>query len=136
MSNPLFTQAPVIGFARPTIGITASDGTGALDTLLTATTTTRVDQIIFRNSQAVYGAATTAITGKVFLTDITGSNPRLLEEVAIPSATRSASVIGSAASITFPGGLLIGASQSLKVCISTFNANSQVDIIAKAYTVA
>ena len=135
MSSPLFSQTALIGFARPTTGNTASDGSGTLDTLLSATTLIRVDQILVRNSQTT-AALSTALLVRVFLTDTAGSNPRLLDEVAVAAATRSTSAVGSAASITFPGGLLIASGQIIKVCQSVFNAASQLDIIAKAYTVA
>ena len=135
MSNPLFSQTPFIGFARPSTGNTASDGSGTLETLVSATTMIRVDQILIRNSQLT-AALSTALVVKVFLTDTNGANPRLIDEVAVAAATRSTSAIGAAAAITFAGGLLLNTGQVLKVCQSVHNAASQLDIVAKAYTVA
>lgn len=137
MSNPLFSYQSNIGMVRTVSANTASDGSGVIDTLFTASGTTgsRVDMILFRNSQTT-AALSTACVFRVFITDTDGANPRLLDEVAMPAATRSTSVIGSAVSIVFPGGLYMKAGQQLKVCQSVWNAATQCDIIAKGSEVA
>ena len=137
MSNPLFSYQANLGMVRTTTGNTASDGSGPLDTTFTATGSTgsRVDTILFRNSQVTYGASTACVF-RIFLTDTLGANPRLIDEVALPAATRSASAIGAATSVTFPGGLLMKPGQQIKTCQSVWNAASQTDIIVKGAEVA
>jgi len=128
---PIFVKTPNMGFARTIEANTASDGSGNLLTLFTAATDgSRVDSILIRNSQTT-AALSTALVVRIFVTDTGGANPKLLDEVAVPAATRSTSVIGTAASITFPGGLFLKSGQLLKACASVFAAASQVDIIAK-----
>ena len=132
-TSPIFVLTPNIGQARTTEANTASDGSGNLLTLFTAATNgSRVDNITIRNSQTT-AAASAALVVRVFLTDTGGANPKLLEEVAVPAATRSTTAIGTAASITFPGGLFLKSGQILKACASVFAAASQVDITAKGY---
>lgn len=133
-STPSFVSTANIGFARPTAANTASDGSGTVGTdiynLVTAAAGgTRVDRISIRNSQTT-AALSTALVVRIFLTDTAGANPRLIEEVAVPAATRSTSVVGTSAAIYFPGGLLMKSGQILRCCTSVFAAASQIDIVA------
>lgn len=133
-TSPIFVATANIGFARPTAANTASDGSGTVGTdifnLVTGTTNgTRIDRISIKNSQ-VTAAASTALVVRFFLTDATGNNSRLIEEVALPSATRSTSAIGASAAIFFPGGLFIKSGQILRCTVSVYAAASQVDIVA------
>lgn len=130
-TQPIFVLTPNTGFARSTAANTASDGSGTLDTLFSAGTNgSRVDLINIHNSQAT-AALSTALVARIFLTDTSGNNPRLIEETSIAATTRSTSVVGAVATITFPGGLLMASGQLLKCCVSVFNAASQVDFVAR-----
>lgn len=133
-TTPSFVSTANIGFARPTAANTASDGSGTVGTdiynLVTAAAGgTRVDRISIRNSQTT-AAASSALVVRIFLTDTAGANPRLIEEVAVPAATRSTTAVGTSAAIYFPGGLLMKSGQILRCCASVFAAASQVDIVA------
>lgn len=131
-TTPQFVATANIGAVRPTAANTASDGSGTLGTdiytLVTAASGgTRVDRITVINSQ-VTAVASTALVVRIFLYD--GTNTRLIEEVALPTATRSASAVGARASIYFPGGLFLKTGQTLRCCASVFAAASQCDIVA------
>lgn len=129
-TTPGFIATANIGMARPSVANTASDGSGTLENLVTASANgTRIDRITVINSQTT-AAASTALVTRFFLTDTSGNNPRLIEEVAVASATRSTSAVGARASVYFPGGLFIKSGQILKTCVSVFAAASQVDIVA------
>lgn len=131
-TTPQFVATANIGAVRPTAANTASDGSGTLGTDIFALVTagangTRVDRISITNSQAT-AAASTALVARFFLHD--GTNTRLIEEVAVPSATRSSSAVGAKAAVYFPGGLFIPSGSSIRCCVSVFAAASQVDIVA------
>lgn len=120
-TTPIFTLTP----NSPTASLgttpnTASDGSGTLVTLFTAGANgSLVDSIKFINAQAT-AAASSAMVIRVFLTDTSGNNPRLIEEVAIATATRSTSAIGATATINFLNGLALQSGQIIKVCQSVY----------------
>jgi hypothetical protein len=123
-ATPIFVQVPNVGQARPGAANTASDGSGVLTTLFTAGSNgSRVDYITIVNSQAT-AAASSAMSCKIFVTDISGANPRLRSEVLLAAATRSNTVVGASGTITFPGGLLLKSGQLLK-CVQTVYAGAQ-----------
>jgi hypothetical protein len=57
---------------------------------------------------------------RAFVTDIAGANPRLVGEVALPAATRSASAIGATNTIIFSPALILETGQQLKVAQSVY----------------
>lgn len=119
-NNPLFVGVPNVGSARVAAANTASDGSGTLITLFTSGTNgSRLDRITVRNAQAS-AAASSIMVVRVFVTDTSGSNPRLYAEQALAAATRSASVIGANTTINFLGGLVLAAGQIVKVCQSVY----------------
>lgn len=132
-STPSFVASANIGFARPTGANTNSDGSGTLETLITAAASgTRVDRISVRGSSVTTDplASSTCIL-RIFLTDTSGANPRLIEEIIIPSGDKSNTTLAASASIVFPGGLLMKSGQLLKCCQSVYAANvTQFDIVA------
>jgi hypothetical protein len=111
---------------------TASDGSGTINTCFTAGTNgSRVDSIIFTNSQTT-AAASSAMVGKVFVTDTSGLNPMLLVEIALPTITRSTTVIGQSQTISFANGLILKSGQLLRATISVYaGAQDQTDVIAR-----
>lgn len=119
-TTPVFTNAGNMFPVHVAAANTASDGSGALVTLVTATTDgTRVDGVKITNAQTSL-AASSAMVCRMFLTDGAGANPRLVGEVALPTATRSASAVGATATITFSPPLVMVTGQLLKVCQSVF----------------
>lgn len=132
-TSPIFTLKGNFTPARIVAANTASDGSGTLVTLVTAGTDgTRVDGVRFRNAQAS-AAASSAMVHRVFLSDTSGANYRLVSEVATATATRSTSAIGATSIITFDQPIIMRSGQILAVCQSVYaGAQDQVDAIAYA----
>ncbi len=114
-TNPLFVLTPNSLPVGLTAANLASDGSGVITTLVTAGASgTRVDAVTFRNAQATQ-AASSAMLGKVFISDASGLNYRLVGEVLIAAVTRSATVIGATSTITFSPALVLRTGQLLGV---------------------
>lgn len=130
--NPLFTLTPNIGRARLAAANTARDGSGSLVTAFTAGTNgSRVDSVTWTSAQAT-AAASSAMVAKIFITDTSGANPRMLAELAVPTLTPSTTVIGATVTYYFPGGLFMQSGALLQVCQSIFaGVQDQMDIIAR-----
>lgn len=117
---PPFTLTPNIGLCSVSAANTGSDGSGALVTLFTSGGQgSRVERITYRNAQAT-AAASSAMVVRVFITDNTGANPKLLAEVAVPTVTRSAPAIGAGGTLFFPNGLIVPTGTLLKVIQSVY----------------
>lgn len=129
-TSPIFIKQGNSIPARINAANTASDGSGTLVTLITAPTDgTRVDGVRFRNSQLT-AAASSAMVHRVFLSDATGANFRLIGEVATPTATRSATVIGATSIITFDQPIIMRSGQVMSVCQSVYaGAQDQFDVL-------
>jgi len=132
-TTPIFTLRGNSIPARIAAANTASDGSGALVTLVTAGTDgTRVDGVRFRNSQLT-AAASSAMVQRIFLSDATGANFRLIGEVATAAATRSTIAIGATSIFTFDQPVIMRSGQIMSVCQSVYaGAQDQFDVIAYA----
>ena len=130
---PIFIKQGNFTPARIAAANTASDGSGALVTLVTAVTDgTRVDGVRFINSQAT-AVASGAKVLRMFLTDTSGINPRLIGEVAMATATRSTTVIGATAIYTFDQPIVMKSGQLMSVCMSVYvGVQDQTDACAFA----
>lgn len=130
-TTPVFIGTSNIGFARPIASEPTSDGTGAnLYNLVTAATNgTRVDRISIKNSQNT-AALSNLLVVRFYLTDTSGNNPRLIDEVIMPAITRTVSVLGPSNAIYFPGGLFLKNGHILKCSVSLYSVAQQVDIVA------
>jgi hypothetical protein len=131
--NPIFTLTPNSIPTFSAAANTGSDGSGALITLVTAGANgTRVDQVTFRNAQLTPAASSTMLC-KVFLTDASGLNPQIVGEVALPAATRSATIIGATGVVTFSPALVMKSGQILKICQSVFaGVQDRISVVANA----
>lgn len=119
-TTPVFTLTPNIGLAAVAAANTASDGSGVLNTLFTASSNgSRLERITYTNAQIV-PAASSAMVIRFFITDTLGANPRLLREVALATATRSATGVGASGVVGFPGGLEIPSGSIVKVIQSVY----------------
>jgi hypothetical protein len=119
-NKPIFIKEGNYTPGRIAAANTASDGSGALVTVVTATTDgTRVDGIRFINSQAT-AAASGAKVCRAFVSDTSGANYRLVGEVAMAAATRSTTAIGATAIITFDAPIVLKSGQILAVCMSVY----------------
>lgn len=112
---PIFTLTPNCAVSFITAANTARDGSGTLVTAFTAGTNgSLISQITFTNDAATVGASAAKVC-RVFVTDSSGANPTLLQEVALPLVTSSNTAIGATATITFVNGLVIKSGQLIKV---------------------
>jgi hypothetical protein len=132
-TNAIFTKQGNFIPARIAAANTASDGSGTLVTLVTAVTDgTRVDGVRFINSQATAAASGVKVL-RIFLTDTTGANPRLIGEVVMAAATRSNTSIGATSIYTFDQAIIMKSGQLISVCMSVYaGAQDQTDAIAYA----
>lgn len=131
-TTPIFILTGNTATATIAAANTASDGSGTLVTLLTAGADgSRVDSVRFRNSQAT-AAASSNMVHRIFLTDNTGANPRLIGEVATAAATRSVSAVGATSIFTFDQPIIMVSGQLLRVVQSVY-AGVQDRFDAMAY---
>lgn len=131
-TSPIFTLTPKAATANIAAANTARDGSGSLVTLFTAGANgSRVDFITFTSSQ-VTAAASAARVQRVFLTDESGLNPRLISEVAMSAVTASNTAIGATTTITFTNGLVINAGQVIRVSQSVYgSAADATDVLLR-----
>lgn len=131
--TPIFLKQGNFTPARIAAANTASDGSGTLVTLVTATVDgTRVDSVRFINSQATAAAAGAKVF-RIFLSDTAGANPRLIGEVAATAATRSTTAIGQTATYTFDQPIIMLSGQIMTVIQSVYaGAQDQTDACAFA----
>jgi hypothetical protein len=132
-TTPIFTQAGNFIPARISAANTGSDGSGTLVTLVTAGVDgTRVDGVRFRNAQVTL-AASSNMVHRIFLTNTSGTSPRLIGEIATAAATRSSSAIGATSIFTFDQPIIMKSGQIMSVCQSIYaGAQDQVDVVAYA----
>ena len=130
---PIFIKQGNFTVGRIAAANTASDGSGALVTIVTATTDgTRVDGVRFTNSQAT-AAASGAKVLRIFLSDTSGINPRLIGEIAMLTATRSTTAVGATAIYTFDQPIVMKSGQLMTVCMSVYvGVQDQTDACAFA----
>ena len=132
-TTPIFIKQGNFTVGRIAAANTASDGSGSLVTVVTSTTDgTRVDGVRFINSQAS-AAASGAKVLRMFLSDNTGANYRLIGEVAMGAATRSTTAIGATAIYTFDQPIVMVSGQIMAVCMSVYaGVQDQTDACAFA----
>jgi hypothetical protein len=132
-TSPIFLLTGNFTPARIAAANTASDGSGALVTVVTAGTDgSRVDGVRFRNSQAT-AALSSAMVFRIFLSDTGGANYRLVGEVAVTAATRSVTAIGATAIFTFDQPIIMQSGQIMAVCQSVYaGVQDQFDAVAYA----
>lgn len=129
---PIFTLTPNAATSTIAAANTARDGSGSLVTAFTAGANgSRVDFIVFTSSQPVVGANSARVQ-RVFLTDTSGLNPRLISEVALNTVTSSNTAVGATATITFTNGLVIKSGQLIKVSQSVYASTTDgTDVLVR-----
>ena len=132
-TTPIFIKQGNFTVGRIAAANTASDGSGALVTIVTAPVDgTRVDGVRFINSQAT-AAASGAKVLRIFLSDTGGANYKLIGEVAMAAATRSTTAIGATAIYTFDQPIIMKSGQLMSVCMSVYaGVQDQTDACAFA----
>lgn len=126
---PVFTTIPVLGQARLDAANTARDGSGTIVTVYTAPSLgAMITKIRFISAQAA-PAASSAMVGRVFISDENGTNWRLFDEVALATVTPSNTVVGQKADITYSDGVQLKAGQKIGVTKSVHaGAQDQYDV--------
>ena len=132
-TTPIFILAGNFTPGRIAAANTASDGSGALVTIVTAGSNgTRVDGVRFINSQTSLAAAAAKVF-RIFLSDTGGANPRIIGEVVAGAVTRSATAIGQTAIYTFDQPIIMKSGQIMTVVQSIYgSAADQTDACAFA----
>jgi hypothetical protein len=132
-TTPIFVLGGNFTPGRIAAANTASDGSGALVTIVTAGSNgARVDGVRFINSQAT-AAAAAAKVWRIFLSDTGGTNFRIIGEVIAAAVTRSTTVAGQTAIYTFDQSIIMQSGQIMSVCQSIYTtAADQTDAIAYA----
>jgi hypothetical protein len=130
-TNPIFILTPNLGQCTLSAANTNRDGSGSLTTLFTAGSNgSRVDVITFQNAGTQ--SASSAMIGRIFCTDTSGINPRLIAEVSMPTATPSNTAVGQVQNVTFTNGLVMGSGQIIKVTQSVNSgAQDTLHVLAK-----
>ena len=82
---------------------------------------TRVDEVNFINSQLTAGASA-ANVGKLFMKPRNSSTWFPIREVALPTLTRSTTVIGNRQTMTFTGGLFVPEGAQLGATIAVYGS--------------
>jgi len=127
-TQPIFIKQGAFTPARITAANVANDGSGTLGTNLFTVATgsvdgTRVDGIRFTNSQAT-AAASSNNYAKIFLSDTSGLNFRIIGQVAIATATRTGalagSTIGATAIYTFDQPIIMQQNQIMAVALNFY----------------
>lgn len=131
-TSPIFTLTPRAVTATIAAANTARDGSGTLVDVMTAGSSgSRVDFITFTSAQATAGASAARVQ-RVFLTDTSGNNPRLISEVAMTAVTASNTAIGATQTITFTNGLIIASGQKIQVAQSVYgSAADQTHVLVR-----
>ena len=133
-TSPIFIKQGNFTPARLTTANTASDGSGTLFTVVTSGIDgTRIDGVRFRNSQASSATASSNMVHRIFINSTTGSNNRLVGEVATSAATRSTTAVGATSIFTFDQPIILLSGQSMLVGQSIYaGAQDQFDALAYA----
>jgi len=131
-TSPIFTLTPRAATAIIAAANTARDGSGTLVDVMTAGSNgSRIDFIIFTSSQATAGASSARVQ-RVFLTDTSGLNPRIISEVVLSAVTASTTAIGATSTITFTNGLIIASGQKIQVAQSVYaSAADNTSVLAR-----
>lgn len=131
-TTPIFTLTPRAVTASIAAANTARDGSGTLvDVMTAASSGSRVDFITFTSAQAT-AAASAARVQRVYITDTSGNNPRLISEVALSAVTASNTAIGATATITYTNGLILASGQKIQVSQSVYgSAADQTHVLVR-----
>ena len=119
-TSPIFALTPRAVTAAITAANTNRDGTGTNVEVLTAGSSgTRIDFITFMSATAAPGASSARVQ-RVYITDTSNANPRLITEIALSAVTSSTTAIGATATITYTNGLILASGQRLLVSQSVY----------------
>lgn len=126
---PVFVTIPVLSSVRLSAANTARDGSGTIAELYTAPELgAMITKIRFISAQAAPGVSS-AMVGRVFISDTSGANWRLYDEIALATVTSSNTVVGQKADINYADGLQLKGGQKIGVTKSVHaGAGDQYDV--------
>lgn len=130
--KPPFAQTPKCASVTLAAANTATDGSGTIATLYTAPAEGAfVKRITWTSAQAT-AAASSAMVGKIWYSTDGGTTWFIKTEVAIPTATRSTTVIGATNYVDFPSGWTIDGNAKVGVTQSVrAGAQDDMDVMAE-----
>lgn len=119
-TSPIFALTPRAVTASIAIAVSNRDGSGSITDVLTAGSNgTRIDFITFTSAQSTAGASTARVQ-RVYISDTSNANIRLISEVVLSAVTASNTAIGATSTITYTNGLILASGQHLYVSQSVF----------------
>lgn len=131
-TSPIFQLTANVGTARLTAASTSRDAsvtTNITQCFVAGADGSRVEKVIFQNSNPAASGASTANVMRLY--HVVGGVYKLLQEVTSATVTPSATAIGARAEMTFPGGLFLASGDSLSASMQTAGGSSvdQTDVI-------
>jgi len=129
---PIFLIKPRLESCRISAANVNRDGSGTLVPLWTAGANgSRIDYVIFTNASPGIGSAVAKVW-RIFISDTSGLNPRLINEQSIAAATSSATVQGQTSTVTMTNGRFLQPGQILYVTQSVYSTTAdQTDVFAQ-----
>lgn len=129
---PIFIAVPRLESCRISAANVNRDGSGTLVQLWVAGTNgSRIDYVIFTNASPGIGAAAAKVW-RIFISDTSGLNPRLINEQNIAAITSSAIVQGQTSTVVMTNGRLLKPGQILYVTQSIYGSSAdQTDVFAQ-----
>lgn len=114
-TTPIFIASAATTSATISAANTAKDGSGTLVPVFTgATDGSRVDFISFTLGQTT-ATTNSAMVCRVFITETSGVNPRLLQEISLTAVAASNTAVGAIQTLFFANGLLLSSGQQIQV---------------------
>ena len=132
-TTPIFTLTARTGGTTITAANTARDGSGTLVDCFTAGTNgTLLYRMTFTNASPSVGVAVAKVV-RIWITDSSGANPTLYNEIALTATTSSNTVTGQTKQFVISDGLFLAAGQKIQVTQSVrATAADDTDVVWEA----
>lgn len=131
-TTPIFLATPRLESCRISAANVNRDGSGTLVQLWVAGVNgSRIDYVVFTNASPNTGAAVAKVW-RIFISDTSGLNPRLINEQNIGAVSSSATTQGQTATVVMTNGRMMKPGQIMyvtqSVCATTAD---QTDVFAQ-----
>ena len=132
-TSPIFTLLSNCGGITINSANTARNGSGTLIDCFTASTNgTLLYRMSFTNTSPTVGAGAAKVI-RVWITDTSGANPKLIKEIVLAAATSSNTVIGQNNQWVISDGLFLKSGQKIQVTQSLrATAADNTDVVWEA----
>lgn len=127
-TTPQFAATPESRRAQCTTAYTDRTGaatSGLVDLVTAAANGTKITQIV-----AKAAGNSVACQVLIFITDTSGSNPRLFDEIALSAASPSTTVQSARSAVTYDD-LQLKAGQKLQVGVTALSGSVAINVIAQ-----